>query len=97
MPSLFVIQGPDQGRRFDLRDDPLVVGRGKESGIRLQDTEISRRHAELVPLPDEQAFELHDLGSANGSYVNSQRVQRHTLRTGDRVQLGRTLMMYTGA
>ena len=45
MPSLFVIQGRDQGKRFELREGVLGVGRDVSNFIRLQDTEVSRRHA----------------------------------------------------
>ena len=47
MPSLFVIQGRDQGKRFELREGVLGVGRDVSNFIRLQDTEVSRRHAEI--------------------------------------------------
>ncbi len=93
MPSLFVIQGRDQGKRFELRGPTISVGRDKSNTIQLHDTEISRFHAELRSA--EGRFELVDLGSSNGSYVNSQVTQNQTLKSGDRVQLGRTLMIFT--
>lgn len=93
MPSLFVIQGRDQGRRFELRSDTVSVGRDKDNGIQLHDSEISRHHAEFR-FQDGQC-ELWDLESSNGSFVNSQPVRRQVLKSGDRVQLGRTLMIYT--
>lgn len=93
MPSLFVIQGRDQGKRFELRGPHLSIGREKGNAIQLHDSEISRSHAELVR--DGDRFDLLDLGSSNGSFVNSQRVERQELKSGDRVQLGRTLMIFT--
>ena len=95
MPSLFVIQGRDQGKRFELQDRVLGVGRDVSNRIRLHDTEVSRRHAEIRQAGD--GYQWVDLGSSNGSYVNHVRVQHQALRSGDRVQLGRTLMIYTGA
>ncbi len=93
VPSLFVIEGRDQGRRFALEQRQVGVGRDAVNGVRLRDTEVSRRHAEVRV--GEAGVEWVDLGSSNGSFVNSVRVQRQTLRSGDRVQVGRTLMIYT--
>ena len=93
MPSLFVIHGRDQGKRFELRGPSVRIGREKGNGVQLHDTEVSRFHAE-IRWEDDQ-YILQDLGSSNGTYVNSQLVPRHTLGSGDRVQLGRTLMIFT--
>ncbi len=93
MASLFVIQGRDQGTRFELREPIVTVGRDKSSVIQLHDTEISRRHAELRH--EEGCFRLVDLDSSNGTYVNSQSIEEQVLGSGDRVQLGRTLMIFT--
>ena len=95
MPSLFVIQGRDQGRRFELTSPIVTVGRDTTNTIQVRDTEVSRRHAELRR--EEDAYALVDLSSSNGCYVNSQRVARQRLRSGDRLQVGGTLMIFTGA
>ncbi|MCP4190269.1 MAG: FHA domain-containing protein [Planctomycetaceae bacterium] len=95
MSSLFVIQGRDQGKRFELRDSVLGVGRDASSRIRLHDTEVSRRHAEIRQV--DGGYQWIDLGSSNGSFVNSVRVDHQSLRSGDRVQIGRTLMIYTAS
>ncbi len=93
MPSLFVIQGRDQGKRFELHDRVLGLGRDPSSRVRLHDTEVSRRHAELHRT--EEGYELRDLRSSNGSFVNSVRIDAQPLRSGDRIQIGRTLMIFT--
>lgn len=95
MPSLFVIQGPDQGKRLELSGPRMTIGRSTSNSIQLHDSEVSRHHAELVF--NENEVELVDLGSSNGSFVNSQSVERQVLNSGDRLQLGRTLMLFTGA
>ncbi len=96
MPSLFVIQGRDQGQRFTL-DEPLVgVGRVGGNAIQLHDTEVSRQHAEIREDEDGN-FELVDLGSSNGSFVNSTRVTKLPLHSGDRLQVGSTLMIFTAS
>jgi two-component system, NtrC family, sensor kinase len=93
MPSLFVIQGRDQGKRFELRDPCVRIGREKGNTVQLHDTEVSRFHAELH-WQDGQ-YDLVDLGSSNGTYVNSQLAAHQLLSSGDRVQVGRTLMIFT--
>ena len=91
--SLFVIQGRDQGKRFELRGSVTAIGRDALNRIRLNDTEVSRRHAELRCVAD--GVRWVDLGSSNGSFINSVRVDEQFLRSGDRIQVGRTLMIFT--
>ena len=62
--------------------------------MQLHDTEISREHAELSRRGDK--FFLRDLGSSNGTFVNGKQINEHELASGDQVQLGRTLLLYTG-
>ncbi len=93
MASLFVIQGRDQGKRFEL-DDVSSVGRDTSNSIQLHDTEVSRRHAEIRG--DQGTYTLVDLNSSNGSFANNSRIERHPLCSGDRIQLGRTLLIFTG-
>ncbi|MDR3621306.1 MAG: ATP-binding protein [Paludisphaera borealis] len=92
MASLFVIQGADQGKRFEFKTSPVPLGRDNSNAIRLHDTEVSRRHAE-IRLEDE-LYRIVDLGSANGTFVNGHLVDQAPLHTGDRLQLGQTVMLY---
>jgi signal transduction histidine kinase len=94
MASLFVIQGRDQGKRFELDEAVLGIGRDPRNAIHLHDSEISRRHAQIVRHP--LGFRLIDLESSNGTFVNSQRVQQQDLHSGDRILLGHTLAIFTG-
>ena len=93
MLILTVLQGPDKGRRFELPDnEPQMIGRSSES-LPLGDSTISRRHCELTP--DDGRWILRDLESANGTFVNGQRVaDRQILNPGDQIRAGNTLMMY---
>ncbi len=94
--SLFVIQGHDQGTRFELDGEGIAFSLGRDSGnwIQLHDTEISRRHAEFRR--EEDVILLTDLGSSNGTFVNNQRIEKRQLASGDQVQVGRTVMLFTG-
>lgn len=95
MASFYVIRGKDNGQHFQVRGAVAQIGRGAGSPIQLNDTEVSRHHAMIIR-DDEGAHEIVDNSSSNGTYVNSRRVAREYLRSGDRVQVGRTLMIYTG-
>ena len=92
MASLFVTQGADQGKRFEFMSSPLALGRDSSNAIRLHDTEISRRHAELRLERD--GYRVVDLRSANGTFVNDQPVDNSPLHSGDRIQLGQTVMLF---
>lgn len=95
MPSLFVIQGRDQGMRFELASGEDQHGLGRDAGnsIQIHDTEVSRRHAEIRRV-DGKYF-LVDLGSSNGTYINAERIHERALTSGDTLQIGRTTLLYT--
>lgn len=77
------------GRRLAVPAEGGVVGRSRDCDIVLDDTGVSRRHAELRP--DAGGWTVTDLGSTNGVRVNGQDVHgAHPLRAGDRIELGST-------
>jgi len=92
--SLFVIQGRDQGTRFQLEETIHTVGRTQNNSVRLHDTEISRAHAEFIQHGNN--YVLRDLGSSNGTFVNGQPASERELVSGDQIQLGKSLLLYTG-
>jgi signal transduction histidine kinase len=89
---LFVIQGADQGKRFEFASGPVALGRDNSNAVRLHDTEVSRRHAELRL--EGHGYRLVDLNSANGTLVNGQPIDQAALSSGDRVQVGQTVMLF---
>ncbi len=93
MLVLSIIQGPNKGRRFELPDhEPQLIGRSSEA-LLLDDSAISRRHAELTP--DEGVWYIRDLQSQNGTFVNAQRIHDRTrLRAGDQIRVGQTLLVF---
>ncbi|OHB86611.1 MAG: histidine kinase [Planctomycetes bacterium RBG_16_64_12] len=93
MPSLFVIRGNDQGTRFELAGEIVGVGRDSSNLVQLHDTEASRQHAEIRHA--EGSYVIADLNSSNGTFVNGRKVEEHRLASGDQVQIGGTLMLFT--
>ena len=78
------VSGPVFGKMFPIAG-PTVIGRAPEVGIPVTVDEISRRHVELKPVQD--GLSVEDLGSANGTYVNGQRVQKGFMKPGDELRL----------
>jgi hypothetical protein len=77
------------GSRHAITGDGLVVGRGAEADLRINDPGISRRHAEFRL--DGRQVSVTDLGSTNGTVVDGHKVrQSTTLRDGAQVRLGNT-------
>jgi len=86
----FQLEGRE--RVFTIRDRPVVVGRAPDSDLLLQHESISRQHARIAR--EEDGWTLRDLGSKNGSRVNTFHVTEQVLRHGDRIDLG-TIRLYT--
>lgn len=93
---LVIFSGAETGRRLLLEPGQWVIGRGVQATLAIQETSLSRRHAELRV--DEQGVTLRDLGSSNGSWVNGQRVGGPArLADGDRLRLGQLQLRYLAA
>jgi signal transduction histidine kinase/pSer/pThr/pTyr-binding forkhead associated (FHA) protein len=90
--NLLVIQGVDQGTRFEVDQERLRIGRGAQNDVRILDTEVSRRHATLESRDDQ--FVLRDDNSSNGTFVNGQPIQEQVLQAGDQIQVGRTVLLF---
>jgi signal transduction histidine kinase len=93
VPRLIVIKGTDEGKQFELDAAVLGVGRDASNQIRLHDTEVSRRHAEFRQV--EGGYRIFDVGSANGTFVNNQPVKEVMLQSGDRLQVGQSILVYS--
>ncbi len=96
--SLRITRGPQRGQIFALLKEELYIGRSTPSSnweIALQDPTVSRPHAFLAK--DDNQWKLFDLGSINGTAVNSQPItggKAHLLRDGDRIMFGGTLTVF---
>jgi len=74
------------GRQTPLEGRVARLGRLGSSTIAFDDPDVSRSHAEIRP--DGAGYQLVDLGSTNGTFVNGRAIDRHRLDDGDRVRLG---------
>ena len=83
------------GTRHPLQPPGLLIGRGSEADLRINDPGISRRHAQIRVNAASQGLHIDivDLGSTNGILVNGQRVQHAVLQEGTRIEIGSTRML----
>ncbi len=88
---LIVVEGDNTGARAELSEAPLLIGRGSDAAIKLDDDYVSTRHARVAASGDEWFVE--DLGSTNGTYVGSVRItQPTTIGLGVQVRIGKTIL-----
>ncbi|MBL8685212.1 MAG: GGDEF domain-containing protein [Myxococcales bacterium] len=94
---LVVVYGQQIGRRIELTGAPLVIGRSPRNDLQLDEESVSRQHVRIEPDPkssDGVTWQIVDLDSTNGTYVNDQPVRTATLRHGDQIQVGRSILRY---
>jgi pSer/pThr/pTyr-binding forkhead associated (FHA) protein len=88
---VLVVDGSNKGERAELDQAPILIGRGSDAAIRLDDDYVSTRHARIASSGDQWFVE--DLGSTNGTYIGSARItQPTTLTLGTQVRIGKTLL-----
>jgi diguanylate cyclase (GGDEF)-like protein len=87
-----VLAGDRMGEMFPLNEGRTSIGRGLQADVRVNDEGISRTHA-LIELDADGLFHLSDAGSTNGTFANGQRIDRYTLREGDKIQIGATSVL----
>ena len=88
---VLVVEGRSQGERADLSQAPILIGRGADAAIVLDDDYVSTRHARIAASGDQWFVE--DLGSTNGTYIGSVRINQPTaIGVGTRVRIGKTIL-----
>lgn len=89
--QLVIIDGPNQGQSIPLGNEPILLGRGTDAAIRLNDDYVSTRHTRFATNGDQWFVE--DVGSTNGTYIGNQRVTSPVAITvGVPVRLGKTIV-----
>ncbi|MFD6134481.1 FtsK/SpoIIIE domain-containing protein [Isoptericola sp. NPDC060257] len=86
---LRVLEGPDAGREFHLPVGTSYLGRDRGMDIRLQDAQVSKRHARIIV---GEQLEIHDLDSANGLEMGGKRMTRSVLTSSDTVTVGQSVV-----
>jgi diguanylate cyclase (GGDEF)-like protein len=84
--------GPGMGSRFCLSDGRVIIGRGNDCDIRINDHSVSRRHARIDP--GEDGYYATDLQSTNGTFVNDDPADMCKLDDGDYLRVGNCIYRY---
>lgn len=84
--QLVMFRDGGQHRQFKVHKDATVIGRREDCDLRIALGAVSRKHCRLILTED--AIEIEDLGSSNGTFVNGSKTQRSALAPGDTIQVG---------
>lgn len=89
---LTVLAGLDAGLQLDMGAERVNIGRRDSNELPLTDMNTSRLHAYITY--EEGGHTLYDAKSLNGTYVNNHRITRKRLKSGDRIKIGNTVILY---
>jgi len=92
MAHIRIKTGPNKGKQFEIKDAPITVGREDNQIIQILDQGVSRTHAEIFHL-GEMCF-VRDLNSTNGTFVNDVKVTEESLKAGDELLIGTTILVF---
>lgn len=87
-----VIYGDELGKKYNLNTNSVLIGRSSKCDIQIDQESISRNHSKIVNTG--KSILVRDLGSTNGTYVNDEPVEEHTLNDGDLIKIGRTIFKF---
>jgi pSer/pThr/pTyr-binding forkhead associated (FHA) protein len=89
--QVVIAEGSNAGTTVSLADAPILIGRGTDAAIRLDDDYVSTRHARIAVSGDQ--WYVEDLGSTNGTYVGNSRITQPTaISLGTRIRIGKTIL-----
>lgn len=92
MAQLIVVPPGGEPVKYSLDARIITVGRTPANHIQITDGAASRKHCMIKVVGD--TYTLIDLGSANGTTVNGERVKEHDLTDGDRIMIGKTVLAF---
>ena len=95
MAKLEILEGPDAGRKYEIDAGRLIIGRGDECDIRLNQGSISRQHAALDFI--DGLWYIEDLGSQNGVYIDEDRVREEPIQGETRIRFGTIMALFDPA
>ncbi len=89
--AVAIVEGGNKGEVIPLDQAPLLIGRGNDAAIRLDDDYVSTRHARIGSSGDQ--WYVEDLGSTNGTYVGSSRISQPTaISLGSQIRIGKSIL-----
>lgn len=89
-PHLIVLYPQTQFKQIPLQNGTVIIGRGQDADIKLEDELVSRKHCSLTF--DGKSVTVNDLGSTNGTYVDGQPIQTRMIEPDNRLQIGKMVL-----
>ena len=97
-PALVFLNGDLLAVPIPLEREAVILGRALEADVRVNDSKISRQHAVINSVFDEKtnqtSYQLTDLRSRNGTYLNGERIVTETLQNGDKISIGEQILRF---
>jgi len=93
MPKIYIMNGPDKGRSFEVDKEAISIGRAPDNEIQVKDKSVSRKHLKIVKRGDK--YYLTDLGSKNGTFIDGMRItggKEYEVREGMPIAAGKTFL-----
>ena len=83
---LYFIDSGEDKKKIELGEDEAIIGRSPQCDIQIPLENISRQHARIIFRNEE--YEIEDMGSTNGVYVNGIKIEKCVLRDHDQIDIG---------
>lgn len=97
-PALVFLSGDLLAVSVPLEREEIILGRALEADVRINDTKVSRQHARINTVVNQETGEtkyvLNDLASKNGTLLNGQKIVQEILHNGDKIQIGEYLLRF---
>ena len=97
-PALVFLSGELIAVPIPLDREEVIMGRALEADVRVNDTQVSRQHAKITAVANQEKnsseYILTDLDSRNGTFLNGRRVRREILENGDKISIGETILRF---
>ncbi len=95
-PSLVFLSGELIAVPIPLEREEVIMGRALEADVRVNDTQVSRKHAMVTAdtSTEKVQYILTDLDSRNGTFLNGRRIRREVLENGDKISIGETILRF---
>ena len=96
--KLHVLNGPDRGQSFDLKNAKTLVGRSSKSHIQIKDKSASRTHIKIYR--KKRKYFIEDLNSLSGTFLNGEQInpgEEYEVQQGNPITIGKTLVVLGGA
>ncbi len=92
MPLIRILSRERETKNFNLVQDDISIGRGKDNDIILFDQRASRQHAQIKK--ENNQYVIRDLGSINGTLVNEAKTRTATLQHNDQIKIGNSILIF---